>query len=187
MARDPGGNLHHGEFDVRRLQVAPAFDLGLVALFRKTLEIFRGPLFGGLRSLVNFSRTKGYLGTTAPQRQKSLTRVTNETARASGCAGRTRWGGMVRGLRLRIWKPPAVVPPASTYVPTPSQINWVTGWRLHALHSIRVAGVVNGWLTPIWQKLWTVASEPRPCHHASAAASSQSRQKFLNRPGAMSV
>ena len=52
----------HGEFDVLRLQLAPAFDLGLVALFRKTLEIFRGQLFGGLRSLVNFSRTKGSLG-----------------------------------------------------------------------------------------------------------------------------
>ena len=85
----------------------------------------------------------------------------------------------MRGLRLRIWETPAVVPPPPP-VPTPSQINWVTGRRLHALHSIRVAGVVNGWLTPIWQKLWTVASEPRPCHHASAAASSQSRQKFLS-------
>jgi hypothetical protein len=36
--------------------------------------------------------------------------------------------------------------------------------RLH-LYSIRVAGVVNGWLTPIWQKLWTVASEPPPLAH----------------------
>src|SRR6266403_1229550 len=55
------------------------------------------------------------------------------------------------GLKeLRIWKTPAVVPPPPP-VPTPSQINWVTGRRLHALHSIRVAGVVNGWLTPIWQ------------------------------------
>src|SRR6266403_5698221 len=55
------------------------------------------------------------------------------------------------GLKeLRIWKTPAVVPPPPP-VPTPSQINWVTGRRLHALHSIRVAGVVNGRLTPIWQ------------------------------------
>src|SRR5258706_3552305 len=55
------------------------------------------------------------------------------------------------GLKeLRIWKTPAVVPPPPP-VPTPSQINWVTGRRLHVLDSIKVAGVVNGRLTPIWQ------------------------------------
>ena len=40
----------HGEFDILRLQVAPALDLGLVAVFREVLEIFCSELLGG-RSL----------------------------------------------------------------------------------------------------------------------------------------
>jgi hypothetical protein len=144
----------YGEFDVLRLQLAPALDLGLVALFRKSWKYSAASFFGGLSSLVNFPRTKGSLGTTGPQRQKFLSRVTNENGPRSG----TRAGSMGRHgavLRLRIWKPPPFPPPPP--VPTPSQINWVTGRRLHALHSIWVAGVVNGWWTPIWQKSPTVA------------------------------
>src|SRR5712672_1980798 len=37
----------HSEFYVLRLQMAPALDFGLVPLFWKALEIFRGQLFGG--------------------------------------------------------------------------------------------------------------------------------------------
>src|SRR6266446_10643636 len=37
----------HREFDILRLQVPPALDLGLVPIFRKALEIFHGQLFGG--------------------------------------------------------------------------------------------------------------------------------------------
>jgi hypothetical protein len=40
----------HREFDILRLQVAPALDLGLVAVFREVLEIFCSELLGG-RSL----------------------------------------------------------------------------------------------------------------------------------------
>ncbi len=40
----------HGDFDILRLQVAPALDLGLVAVFREAFEIFRSQLLGG-RSL----------------------------------------------------------------------------------------------------------------------------------------
>ncbi len=154
--------------------------------FGKRCKYSAASFLADVRSLVNFSRTKGSLGTTGPRRQKSLSRVTNENG-PRWYAGRLDGAASWCGSETEDLETPAVVPPPPTYVPTPSQINWVTGRRLHALHSIRVAGVVNGWLTPIWQKLWTVASEPRPCHHASAAASSQSRQKFLNRPGAMSV
>jgi hypothetical protein len=52
----------HRECDILRLQLAPAVDLGVVALFRKALEIFRDQTFGGVRSLVNFSRTNGSRG-----------------------------------------------------------------------------------------------------------------------------
>src|SRR5260370_26448103 len=113
------------------------------------LKYSRTALLAVELSLVNFSRTNGSLGTTGPQRQKSLSRVTNENGPRSG----TRAGSMGRhgaGLKTEDLETPAVVPPPPP-VPTPSQINWVTGRRLHALHSIRVAGVVNGWLTPIWQ------------------------------------
>ena|SRR5713101_6382477 len=51
----------HCELDVLRLQLAPALDLGLVALFRKALEIFRCQLLAAVRS-VNFSRMKGSFG-----------------------------------------------------------------------------------------------------------------------------
>jgi len=51
----------HCELDVLRLQLAPALDLGLVALFRKALEIFRCQLLSAVRS-VNFSRMKGSFG-----------------------------------------------------------------------------------------------------------------------------
>src|SRR6266481_9655109 len=37
----------HGEFDILRLQVAPALDLGLVAVLREALEVFRRELLGG--------------------------------------------------------------------------------------------------------------------------------------------
>jgi hypothetical protein len=37
----------HREFDILLLQLAQAVDLGVVALFWKALEIFRGQLFGG--------------------------------------------------------------------------------------------------------------------------------------------
>ena len=37
----------HGEFDVLRLQMAPAIDRGLVPVFWEAVEIFRGQLFGG--------------------------------------------------------------------------------------------------------------------------------------------
>jgi hypothetical protein len=51
-----GSQPSHSEFDVLRLKVAPALDLGLIPLVRKTLEIFRGQLFcGGALPLVNFS------------------------------------------------------------------------------------------------------------------------------------
>src|SRR5216684_4410039 len=102
-----------------------------------------------VRSLVNFSRTNGSLGTTGPQRQKFLNHITNENGPRSG----TRAGSMGAtwcGSETEDLETPAVVPPPPP-VPTPSQINWVTGRRLHALHSIRVAGVVNGWWAPIWQ------------------------------------
>jgi hypothetical protein len=36
----------HGEFDVLRLQVAPALDLGLVAVLREALKVFRRKLSG---------------------------------------------------------------------------------------------------------------------------------------------
>jgi hypothetical protein len=35
------------ELDILRLQMAPALDFGLVPLFWKALEVFRGQLFGG--------------------------------------------------------------------------------------------------------------------------------------------
>jgi hypothetical protein len=41
--------------------MAPALDLGLVALFRKALEIFRCQLLAAVR-FVNFSRMKGSFG-----------------------------------------------------------------------------------------------------------------------------
>jgi hypothetical protein len=37
----------HGKFDVLRLQMPPAFNLGLISVFRKAREILRGKLFGG--------------------------------------------------------------------------------------------------------------------------------------------
>src|SRR5258705_9061756 len=37
----------HGEFDVLRLQMAPALDLRLVSVLREALEIFRSELLGG--------------------------------------------------------------------------------------------------------------------------------------------
>ncbi len=42
-----GSRRLHGELDVLRLQLAPALDFGLVSLFRKALEIFRGQLLSG--------------------------------------------------------------------------------------------------------------------------------------------
>src|SRR6266403_1333802 len=51
----------HCELDVLRLQLAPALDLDLVALFRKALEIFRCQLLAAVRS-VNFSRMNGSFG-----------------------------------------------------------------------------------------------------------------------------
>src|SRR6266404_3980739 len=39
-------NRFNGEFDIIRLEVAPAFHLGLIALFRETLEVFRRDLGG---------------------------------------------------------------------------------------------------------------------------------------------
>jgi hypothetical protein len=135
--------------------------------------------------LVNFSRTNGSLGTTGPQRQKSLTRVTNENGPRCG----TRAGSMGAawcGSETEDLETPAVVPPPPP-VPTPSRINWVTGRRLHVLDSIKVAGVVNGRLTPIWQKLWTVASEPRPFHQTSGVLSVTHHSACLNEPFATSV
>ena len=38
----------HGEFDVLRLQMAPALDLRLVSVLREALEIFRSELLGGV-------------------------------------------------------------------------------------------------------------------------------------------
>jgi hypothetical protein len=37
----------HGEFDVVRLEVAPALDFGEVTVLRKSLKVFRGELSGG--------------------------------------------------------------------------------------------------------------------------------------------
>ena len=37
----------HSEFDIVRLQVAPALDLGQVSILREALEIFRGEMSGG--------------------------------------------------------------------------------------------------------------------------------------------
>ena len=51
----------HRKFDILRLRLAPALDLGLVPLFWEALEILRGQLSGG-RALVNFSRMKGSHG-----------------------------------------------------------------------------------------------------------------------------
>jgi hypothetical protein len=52
----------HRKFDILRLQLAPALDLGLVPLFWEALEILRGQLLAAVRSLVNFSRMKGSRG-----------------------------------------------------------------------------------------------------------------------------
>src|SRR5207253_3411197 len=44
----------HGEFDILRLQMAPALDLGLVPPFQKALEIFRSQLLCGRALLGEF-------------------------------------------------------------------------------------------------------------------------------------
>jgi hypothetical protein len=40
----------HRKFDILRLQVAPALDLGLIPVLREAPEILRGQLFGGPRA-----------------------------------------------------------------------------------------------------------------------------------------
>jgi hypothetical protein len=45
----------HGEFDIGRLKIAAALDLGPVHVLWETLEVFHGQLPRGERSLVNFS------------------------------------------------------------------------------------------------------------------------------------
>ena len=56
----------HGEFDILRLQVPPALDLGLVPIFRKALEIFRGQLFGGRALPGEFLADERVLGHRVP-------------------------------------------------------------------------------------------------------------------------
>src|SRR5258708_39763092 len=65
----------HGEFDILRLQVAPALELGLVPLVREALVIFPNCLPGGrallcelLADTARKAMTKGRSGTT-PNRQ----------------------------------------------------------------------------------------------------------------------
>jgi hypothetical protein len=149
------------------------------------LEIFSGQLFGGRALLGEFladKRVSWHDRRSTPEIFKPRHQRKRPALWYAGRLDGAAWCGS----ETEDLETPAVVPPPPP-VPTPSQINWVTGRRLHALHSIRVPGVVNGWLTPIWQKLWTVASEPRAFHQTSDAAFPHSRQKFLNRPGAMSV
>jgi hypothetical protein len=50
----------HGEFDILRLQMAPALDLGLVPLLREALKA--ASFLAAVRSLVNFSRINGSVG-----------------------------------------------------------------------------------------------------------------------------
>jgi hypothetical protein len=52
----------HGEFDILRLQVAPALDFGLVPLFREALEILRSQLPGGRALPGELSRMNGSFG-----------------------------------------------------------------------------------------------------------------------------
>src|SRR5216683_6111656 len=52
----------HGEFDVLRLQKAPALDLGLIAVLGETAESIPQRACGRPCALVNFSRTNGSLG-----------------------------------------------------------------------------------------------------------------------------
>ena len=55
----------HGVFDILRLQLAPAFDLGPVTLLWEPLEIVLRMVLAAVLSLVNFSRMNGSLGIAA--------------------------------------------------------------------------------------------------------------------------
>src|SRR5258705_221122 len=48
LARDRLPQPLHGEFDVLRLQMPPAFNLSLVAILREALKVFRSVLAGGV-------------------------------------------------------------------------------------------------------------------------------------------
>jgi hypothetical protein len=52
----------HREFDVRRLQIAAALDLGLVPILRVALEIFVGQFPGGRVLLGKFLANEGVSG-----------------------------------------------------------------------------------------------------------------------------
>jgi hypothetical protein len=52
----------HGEFDILRLKIAPALDLGLITLLRKALKIFCGQLLGGRALPGEFLGTNGSRG-----------------------------------------------------------------------------------------------------------------------------
>ena len=45
-ATDRLAESFHGEFDIVRLEVAPALTFRLVAVLREALKVFRGDLFG---------------------------------------------------------------------------------------------------------------------------------------------
>jgi hypothetical protein len=49
----------HGELDVLRLDLAPAFDLGLEPILRVALKYSLASLRAAVRSRVNFSQMKG--------------------------------------------------------------------------------------------------------------------------------
>src|ERR1700732_3153423 len=52
----------HRELDIRRLQIAPAFDLCLISVFWVTLEIFRGHLSSGRALLGELLTNEGISG-----------------------------------------------------------------------------------------------------------------------------
>jgi hypothetical protein len=82
----------HNKFDVVRLQVAPALDLGQISILREALEVIRAAsCLAAVRSLVNFSRTRGSCGIGDPFSPRAARR--NQPRSRAHRAGRTsRWG-----------------------------------------------------------------------------------------------
>ena len=149
---------------VRMMPRAPALDLGLVSLFRKALEIFPYCPPGGRAPSSELLADKRVSWHDRPSTPEIFKPRHQRKRPALWYAGRLDGAASWCGSETEDLETPAVVPPPPP-VPTPSQINWVTGRRLHELHSIRVAGVVNvGW-RQFGKIPASVASEPRPCHH----------------------